>query len=203
MSLTLTLLGLQIPQASSGTQGWNLGARVVADVAGRITALRYFRMLGDPGPHIGQVWSINGVKLAEVDFSNETPLGWQRQDLLSPVFLAAGTPVVISVSSPNGSHYAMQPGVFPLSNGHLFGIIGVYGASQQFPSMGSTPTNYFRDYEFLPQTITLMPDTAGGFTAVLDGFQEGPYTLGITLKDKQGIIAAETLEIVMPLVKQP
>lgn len=201
MSLTVTLLALQVPQSSSGTEAWNLGVRMVADVPGRIIALRYFRILGDAGPHIGQVWSIAGVKLAEVDFSNETPLGWQRQDLLDPVFLAAGTPVVCSVTSPNGARYALQPGAFPLINGHLTGAIGVYGTIRQFPSMGTTPTNYFRDCEFIPQTITLKADPTGGFVAMLDGFEEGPYTLGVTLKDRKGIISSESLEIMMPPVK--
>lgn len=201
MSLTLTLLSLQVPQISSGTRAWNLGVRVSSDVAGRIAALRYYRVLGDPGPHVGQVWGVDGVKLAEINFSNETPLGWQRQDLPTPVFLAAGTPAIVTVSSPNGAHYAWQPGMFPFVNTHLTGVIGVYGDINQFPTMGTTPTNYFRDYEFIPQIITLTPDPLGGFTATLDGFQEGPYTLGITLKDTRGVISSESLEIIMPPVK--
>jgi len=203
MSLTLTLLTTQIPKPSSGTQAWNLGVRLASDVAGRITAVRYYRMLDDAGPHIGQVWSLSGSKLAENEFSNETSLGWQRQDLLEPVFIAANTPVVCSVTSPNGAHYAMQPGTFPLINGHLSGITGVYGSINQFPALGTTPTSYFRDCEFIPQTITLVPDPSGGFTATLDGFQDGPYTLSVTLKDKMGVISTESLEIMMPQVKQP
>jgi hypothetical protein len=199
-----TLLTTQVPQTSSGTQAWSLGVRISASVPGRVTAIRYYRLAEDPGPHIGHIWASNGTKLAEIQFTNETAVGWQRQQLTSPIFVSADSVFVITVDSPQGARYALQPGGFtnPLVNGHLSASTGVYGVFGQFPVGGITPTNYFRDCEFVPQSIVIMPDPLfpGGFIATLDGFQEGSYTLSVTMQGAAGSMT-ESILITMPSVK--
>ncbi len=194
-----TLLTAQVPQRSTGTQAWALGVRITIAVPGRITAIRYHRQPDDPGPHVGRIWASSGEKLAEVFFLNESASGWQRQPLVQPLFISSGD-VIITVDSPLGARYSLQPGGFPVTNDHLAGVTGLYGVPGQFPR-DLTPTNYFRDCEFIPQSIVLVSDNNGGFVATLDGFQEGPYLLSVTLKDRLGVSITESLMIDMPPVK--
>src|SRR6185436_1884461 len=58
-----------------------LGIRFQSDVAGYVTALRFYKSAANTGPHVGQVWSSAGVLLASVAFGSETPAGWQQMAL--------------------------------------------------------------------------------------------------------------------------
>lgn len=197
-----SLFTTQVPQTSSATLAWDLGVSLTFDTPGTITALRFYKIAGkDPGPHTGHVWSSTGVLLATTLFVNETPSGWQQASI-PPLAVSSGASYTVSVSSPSGANYALQPGGLPLVNGHISAAAGLYGAIGARP-VASTPTNYFRDVVFTADapigTVILAPDAAaGGFVATLDGFTPGPYMLTVLLQDAAGVTTTSSLQITMP-----
>ncbi len=205
--LLVSLFTTQTPTTSAGTAAWELGTRLSTSVSGRITAIRYWRLADDPGPHVGHVWGASGVKLADVSFVGETAEGWQVQALPSPLSLMAGQTFTVSVNSPLGAHYALAPGGFtaPVVSGPLTAPVaaGVYVAgSGLFPS-ASTPTNYFRDVVFDadPQPVIVVgpdPVLPGAIAAQLNGFQAGSYTLGITVTNAAGAAVSASAPLVIP-----
>jgi len=97
-----TVLTTQTPALQDITNGraYELGVRVLSDVAGQITALRFWKGATESGPHTGHVWTATGQLLATVTFSNESASGWQQQPLATPVAVAANTEYVVSVTTP-------------------------------------------------------------------------------------------------------
>lgn len=146
-----SLLTTQVPGgAASGI--FELGVRLVSDIGGQFSALRFWKAAGETGVHTGRVWTASGQLLASVVFQNETASGWQQQPLPVPVTVVAGTEYVVSVNS-NGL-WAGSVGAFalPLVNGHLrtaAGGNGVYGTPGGFPASTWQGTNYFRDVVFV------------------------------------------------------
>lgn len=207
VSLLLSLLTTQIPQRSTGTDPWELGTRLTPVSSGRLLAIRYWRLVDDPGPHVGHVWSVTGEQLAAVPFVAETASGWQVQALVVPLPVSAGQPLTVSVNSPAGAHYAVQPGLFTAAMSTSLLIApasaGVYGASGVYPT-ASTPTGYFRDALFdldpLP-TIVIGPDPLlpFGVAAQLKGFQPGVYTLGISLQSAAGVVITTSGPLTLPV----
>ncbi len=196
-----SLLTTQAPAVSTGTLAWELGAQMSSDVPGRITAIRYYRLAGDVGPHVGHVWSAAGALLATVPIPAQTAAGWQEVTLLAPVPVSAGMTWAVSVDSATGTHYAFTPGLNPLTNGHLKATDGLYGPTGVFP-VSTTPTSYYRDVRFVPDTpptITISADgTAGGYTALTAGFATGAYTLTVTLRDAAGAVVAASSAVTVP-----
>jgi hypothetical protein len=78
-----TLLTTQTPalQDISNGRAYELGVRVLSDVAGQITALRFWKGANEGSTHTGHVWTATGQLLATVTFSNESASGWQQQSL--------------------------------------------------------------------------------------------------------------------------
>jgi len=153
-----TLLTTQVPgeQKNNGV-AWELGVRVVSDVAGQITALRFWKTAGENGPHIGNVWSATGQLLATVTFANETASGWQQQALGASLGILANTEYVVSVSTGPNGYYAATAGFFTTSlvNADLTALAddGRYAPAGEFPSQSSqSSTNFFRDLVFVPAT---------------------------------------------------
>lgn len=197
-----SLLTTQVPQTSQATLAWELGVSLTFDTPGTITALRFYKTTTDLGSHVGHVWSAAGALLAMAPFANETPFGWQQQSLTMPLSVDSGSTITVSVTSPSGANYALQSGGFPLTNGHISALTGVYGAINTRPIL-LTSTNYFRDVVFVPAppigVITLGPDIASNsFIAKLNGFTPGPYLLTISIQNAVGITIASSLQIVMP-----
>ena len=136
-----TLFTAQTPVAQNVSDGvdWELGVRVRSDVAGQITALRFWKGSSEDGGHTGRVWTADGQLLATVTFSNESASGWQQQPLTTPVSIAANTEYVVSVTTPPNHLFVVTQNVFaatPLVNGHLrapAGNNGVYGTIGDVP----------------------------------------------------------------------
>jgi subtilisin family serine protease len=142
----------QTPVAQNYVGNFELGVRVISNVAGKLTAIRFWKGTEETGTHVGRVWTSTGQLLASVTFANETASGWQEQPLPAHVAMAAETVYVVSVSS--GGRYASTSGFFatPLANGHLRtapGANGVYGNAGTFPTDTYSSTNYFRDLVFV------------------------------------------------------
>ncbi|MQA31305.1 MAG: DUF4082 domain-containing protein, partial [Luteitalea sp.] len=144
-----------------------LGTRFRSDVAGYITAIRFYKSFQDDGPHTGSLWTNGGTRLANVTFAGETESGWQEAVLPNPVAISANTTYVVSYYTDFG-YYIGEDGYFAgggVDNGPLhapadgdFGANGVYryGASG-FPTETYESENYWADVVF--QT-SVAPDTA-------------------------------------------
>ncbi|HEY5012503.1 MAG TPA: DUF4082 domain-containing protein, partial [Acidimicrobiia bacterium] len=138
-----------------------LGVRFSSDVAGYVTAIRFYKAAIDGGTHVGHLWSAEGTQLAEAVFTNETGSGWQQVDLNPPVAIVAGVIYVASYFSANG-YFSDTPDYFA-SGGYDNAPLhapgepnGVYHyASSGFPTSGHT-YNYWVDVAVAEQTG---PDT--------------------------------------------
>jgi glucose/arabinose dehydrogenase len=164
-----TLLTTQTPSAQDIGDGvsYELGVRVVSDVAGQITALRFWKGAGETGVHTGHVWTAAGQLLATVTFTNEGVSGWQEQALASPVAVVPNTEYVVSVTTSANKLFVTTPGMFGggLVNNHLravAGANGVFGPVGARPAQSSNNANYFRDLVFVA-------DSAGGPPVPADG----------------------------------
>ena len=134
-----------------------VGMKLRSSEDGWITALRFYKQPSNTGTHVGHLWASNGTKLAEVTFTNETPSGWQEEELPEPVAINANTTYITSYHAANG-RYAWSSGFFgtavdrtPLSapaDGPSGGNgVYKYGASG-FPDASFGATNYWVDATF-------------------------------------------------------
>jgi hypothetical protein len=128
---------------------------------GQVTAVRFFKGVGNGGTHTGSIWSTTGQRLATVTFGNESATGWQTAVLSTPLRVNAGTSYVVSYYAPQG-HYAYTSGFFAnaLTSGALTAPAGdngkyVYGAGGGFPNDSWASTNYFVDVVFTPDPATV------------------------------------------------
>jgi methionine-rich copper-binding protein CopC len=138
-----------------------IGVKFRADVAGKVTGVRFYKGTGNTGTHIGHLWSSTGTPLGTVTFSGETSSGWQQALFTTPVAITAGTTYVVSYYAPAG-HYADDTGFFStqgVDNGPLHaladGVSGgdgvyAYGAGNTFPSSSWQGSNYWVDLVFTP-----------------------------------------------------
>ena len=145
-----------------------LGVKFRVDVDGFVTGVRFYKGTGNTGTHTGNLWSLDGTRLATATFINETATGWQEVQFSSPVPVTANTVYVASYYAPNG-RYAGDNNFFAnagvdkapvhlLQNG-VSGGNGVYayGNSSSFPSQTYLATNYWVDVAFTPANTG--PDT--------------------------------------------
>ncbi|MCK6612067.1 MAG: PKD domain-containing protein [Bacteroidia bacterium] len=138
-----------------------LGMKFRSTIAGKITAIRFFKLAGATGPFTGKLYTSNGSLLATVNFGtiNTSASGWQTATLSSPVHIDANTTYVVSYYSPNGT-YAFTPWYFNgsgITNGNLsalqHGIDGgnglfKYGIGGGFPDQTFQSSNYWVDVVF-------------------------------------------------------
>ena len=136
-----------------------VGVRFRSDVAGNITALKFYKGSTNTGTHVGNLWTNTGTLLATATFTGETASGWQQVNLSSPVTIAANTTYVASYNTTS-ENYSADPLYFanPYDNEPLHapqdGTAGangvfVYGASA-FPTNTSNSANYWVDVVFTP-----------------------------------------------------
>lgn len=119
-----------------------------------MTAIRFFKGVGNSGTHTGSVWNAAGTRLATVTFTNETASGWQTATLATPLPLAAGTTYTVSYYAPNGN-YSSTGGFFgsdfvkgPLTAGAGSNGLYLYGSGGGMPVNSWGSTNYFADLVF-------------------------------------------------------
>ncbi|WP_433380437.1 N,N-dimethylformamidase beta subunit family domain-containing protein [Actinoplanes sp. CA-142083] len=146
--------------------GTEVGIKFRADVAGQVTAIRFYKSSTNTGTHVGHLWTAGGTQLASVTFSGESASGWQQANLSTPVTLTAGTTYIVSYYAPNG-HYAGDVSYFALQgvdNAPLHalkdgadGANGVYRYGTGFPTEAWGSANYWVDVVFSPGGST--PDT--------------------------------------------
>ncbi|NPC97950.1 DUF4082 domain-containing protein [Nocardioides sp. zg-DK7169] len=163
---------------------------------GEVRALRFLKGPGNTGAHVGTLWSADGDVLGRVTFTGETPDGWQRAVLASPVDVVAGRTYVVSYLAPHG-HYSYSPGYF--ANGVTSGDLRapaaangrfLYGAAGGFPTYSYGASAYFADVEYVPDAASLSitgrtpaPDATGVATTVRPSLTlSAPLRSGATLR---------------------
>src|SRR5262249_48825106 len=151
--------------AAIGDQPIEVGVKFRSDVAGFITAIRFYKGTANTGAHVGHLWSASGAMLAEATFANETVEGWQEVQISPAVAVAPNTTYVASYHS--SGRYASNIGFFaaggvdtpplhvPPSAVNAPNGVYTYSAAGGFPTSG-TSNNYWVDVVF---TTDLGPDT--------------------------------------------
>ncbi|MBL8728038.1 MAG: DUF4082 domain-containing protein [Planctomycetes bacterium] len=154
------------------TVGMEVGMRFRADVAGTVTALRYYKPAGATGVHTGNLWTNGGTLLATQAFTGETASGWQEVTLTTPVPVAAGTTYLVSYFTSSGDYtgvnhvFDQQVGttlVHGLADG-FDGANGVYlyTAASAFPTQTFQSSSYYADLRFVPDVPDVTPPTVAG-----------------------------------------
>jgi Domain of unknown function (DUF4082)/Bacterial Ig-like domain len=143
------------PANTSAGGSFELGVKLQVDRPLRMTALRFYKAVGETGSHTMIVWTSAGVPLASLTFSSESASGWQQQALPTPLDLLPDTTYVVSVNA--NSRYPVTPyglaGV--ASSGPLRtvadGANGVYSETLgTFPGQSYLSSNYFVDAVVAP-----------------------------------------------------
>ena len=168
------LFTTQTPTDPSATDGqpYELGTRVRAG-GGRATALRFYKAVGETGPHTVRLWAADGTLLASAAVGGEAASGWQTVPLPTPVSLAAGAEYVVSVNVNSHYPYSPQAALGGVSSGSLTLVSGAFGLPGQFPT-GTFGSVYFQDLVAEASTerrftvrLSVAPAVAG--VAVNDG----------------------------------
>ncbi|MCR2784988.1 MULTISPECIES: DUF4082 domain-containing protein [unclassified Microbacterium] len=129
-----------------------VGTRFTVDTAGWATAIRFYKGAANTGEHTGFLWRDGLVKLAELNFADETADGWQTAIFDAPIDLVPGVEYRVGLHSTTG-RYAVDLGAFadPTTFGH-FAIPadgGTYTYSRDYP-VNLSRHNYWVDVLFVP-----------------------------------------------------
>ena len=197
-----------------------LGLKFRSDVSGNVTGVRFFKATGATGTHIGRLWTVSGVKLAEVTFIRETASGWQTAIFPSAVAIQANTTYIISYYVADGnrrfsdtSNYFATVGVDtpPLHalKAGVDGVNSVYSDTGGFFNQSFNFSNYWVDVVFdnaadtSPPTVSTVVPANGTtnvaistnfnvtFSEAMDATTLNPNT--ITLQDNSNHIIPTTL----------
>ena len=190
-----TLFTTQVPtevhQSDGANVNYELGTSFQSTVAGRITAIRFWKDAGESSSHTGRLWSASGQLLASVTFTNETSSGWQQRSLSSPVAIAANTTYVVSVNTRNTFYVDTDYGLASqVVSGNLRSIVGnngLYGSVGQFPTNSWHNTNYFRDVVFVPTSSINLTSLTLSATSVRGGTS---LTGTVTMSGSTGAVVA-------------
>jgi hypothetical protein len=138
-----------------------VGVKFRSDLDGVINGIRFYKSVGNTGPHVGNLWTADGKLIASAGFTNETASGWQQVNFSSPVTIRAGTAYVASYHTDTG-RYAGDNGYFAnagMDNGPLHALKNVadggnglysYSVGSTFPTNRYKSTNYWVDVVFTP-----------------------------------------------------
>ncbi|WP_224364523.1 DUF4082 domain-containing protein [Hyalangium versicolor] len=150
-----------VADADRDTLPIEVGVRFKSDVAGTVTAIRFYRKAINPGGYTVHLWSSIGTLLGTGRGTDgpDTP-GWTEIKLATPVSIAANTVYVASYFASSGQ-VSGDPGFFASSGvdsaplhapaGSAVGGNGVFSscANGCFPSQVDSNTNYWVDPVFV------------------------------------------------------
>jgi hypothetical protein len=152
-----------------------LGVQFTSDVAGLVTAIRFYKSAANTGTHTGSLWSSGGALLATVTFTNETTSGWQQMSFSPPVSIQANTTYTASYHT-TVSHFAADQHFFTAAVNnpplHALGVsngVYAYGGGGIFPTGVFNETNYGVDVVFVPGNFKDVFVTDGSYTGNLGG----------------------------------
>ena len=156
-----TLFGDRVPGTAvePDTRSVEIGVKFRANVAGTITALRFYRGTGNANGYVAKLWSGNGTLLAQASVSDGRVPGWQEVKLPTPVAITAGTTYVASYYTSNGQFARDVSGLAsavvsgnltaPASSTVGGNGVFVYGTGG-FPTSSYKDANYWVDVRFVP-----------------------------------------------------
>ncbi|QSW92545.1 DUF4082 domain-containing protein [Rhizobium lentis] len=136
-----------------------LGVKFQSNVAGDVTAIKFYRSANDNGQNVVDLWSSTGTKLASATFTNTTASGWQTVNFATPFTIAANTTYVASYHTTGayvatGNFYTTAVTSGPLTAPASGNGVYAYGGSASaglFPTNTFNSTNYYADVVFRPQ----------------------------------------------------
>jgi hypothetical protein len=166
-----------------------LGVRFTTDVAGTVSAIRFYKGPGNTGAHQGTLWRADGTQLAQGTFANESSTGWQTLEFATPVAVAPGTEYVASYRAPNG-HYSATAGAFTsgdLSRApiQVAAQAGSYTYGTGFPSSRST-SNYLVDVVFNRPAATIAVSALDPPAGSVDADRDRPVKVWFTVPIQPG-----------------
>jgi Domain of unknown function (DUF4082) len=82
----------------------DVGVKFTADVAGTVSAIKFYKGPTNTGTHTGSLWSSTGQLLATATFGTESASGWQTVTFSTPVSIAAGTTYIASYHTSTGNY---------------------------------------------------------------------------------------------------
>jgi hypothetical protein len=158
---SVTIFTTQLPAANGyniNPKSLEVGVRFHSDVAGQITAIRFYKVSGNSGQHSGHLWSNTGTLLGSVAFTGETATGWQTMSFPSPISIQANTTYVASYFTTTGyadtANFFATAGVdnpplhAPQSSANALNGFYSYSGAPVFPSNSTNSTNYWVDVVF-------------------------------------------------------
>ena len=197
-----------------------VGVRVIPNVNGFMSGVRFYKAVTNTGTHVGSLWSASGSLLAQGTFTGETASGWQTLSFASPIPVTAGTTYVVSYHTNTG-HYAQDSGYFTSTgvnsgpvqapaDGAGGGHNGLYqySAGSAFPTNTFTGTNYWVDTVFAtqgptdttPPTVTTKSPAAGATNVAINASVSATFSeavqgssISFVLKDASGTTLPSTL----------
>lgn len=132
-----------------------IGVRFSVQMAGKITAIKFYKGAANAGTHVGALWAANGTQLSAATFQNESSTGWQTVTLPTPISVVPGQTYTASYLAPAGG-YAVTAGQF--GAGYARGPLtvpangGAFTYSGGYPSQTST-ASYGVDVVFIPAAV--------------------------------------------------
>jgi hypothetical protein len=154
-SLVETIFTRQVPTSNlTGTPPYEDGTQFSSSQAGTISAIRYYKPVGETGTHVGRIWDdATGTLLASVTFAGETASDWQTQSLVTPLAISANHKYRVSYNFNTNLSKTVSGLASPISNGTLTAFFGCYSTpAGTFPSTLSVG-NYFADVVFHPNSL--------------------------------------------------
>lgn len=154
-TLPLSILGqnsiftTQVPTGEYFDGPYELGTKFTVSKVATIKAIRYYKMPGETGTHVGRIWDFWGRPLGAFTFTNETASGWQSVDVTGNYEIYPENVFWVTVNS--NTSYAATPGglASQITNGIISSVAdganGVYGPPGEFPTNTYNNNNYFRD----------------------------------------------------------
>jgi len=198
----------QLPSQASVSDATpvELGLKFSPTASGYITGIRFYKGPLNGGTHTGTLWSVGGVPLATVAFTNESATGWQQAILSQPVAVTANAVYVVSYHTNTGG-YAADLGYFQtgVTSGPLralaegvSGSNGVYAyGTGGFPTSSFSSANYWVDVVF----VTTLPPAPPAPSSVTDttvaDFAGGTLGSGLALgqsADGEVVLASNSSE---------
>jgi hypothetical protein len=195
---------------SGDSSSVEVGVKFRPTISGAIMGVRFYKSAANTGPHIVNVWSMDGQRLATATATNESASGWQEvlfRDRFASV--VAGNTYIVSYHTDAG-HYSVDDNYFTSavtttaltapSNDETPNGVYVYGDSA-FPAFSYSAANYWVDpvfgaspgetFPIEPVVLEVSPDPGGVITD-----PNADVTVRFNFVGQLTIINTETIHLV-------
>lgn len=166
--------------AAADPNSVELGIAFSSDTNGTITGVRFYKGLGNEGPHSVSLWTGAGQLVATAQVIQESAVGWQSASFASPVTVSAGATYVASYRAPVGRYAFTANGLAaPIDRTplHSPANAGRYTYGSSAP-VSSSSANYFVDPIF---TVDATNAPAVSSITPVDNATSVPVTSGLSV----------------------